>query len=135
MSHDSTPDPQGSTHEDTAAHASTTSTQVNSEVGTIYQGQRDKTTPVGNEVQVTVDGEPLDKRTDLLSASPSEFEWGYGGSGPAQLAIAILAHVYGDEFACEWYQQFKTEVIAALPEQGWTLTTEDLDEWREVTDR
>ncbi|UWG50701.1 hypothetical protein AArcCO_1394 [Halalkaliarchaeum sp. AArc-CO] len=86
---------------------------------------------MGEEVEVTVDGEPLDKRYDLLSASPSGFEYGYGGSGPAQLAIAILAHAYNDDFACEWYQRFKREVIAELPEDGWTLTTSDLDAWRE----
>ncbi|WP_228841848.1 DUF6166 domain-containing protein [Haloarcula sp. CBA1127] len=39
----------------------------------------------------------------MLSASPSGFEFGYGGSGPAQLAIAILAHAFDDEVACEWY--------------------------------
>jgi len=46
----------------------------------------------------------------------------------------MLAHAFDDEFACEHYQQFKREVIAELPEDGWTLTTSDLDAWRqEVT--
>jgi len=71
--------------------------------------------PVGQECAVTVDDQPLECRYDLLSASPSGFEWGYGGSGPAQLAIAILAHAYNDEFAREWYQQFKLDVVAGLP--------------------
>jgi hypothetical protein len=97
---------------------------------TVYQGSRDPTAPVGDEVEVTVDGEPLDYRYDLLSASPSGFEWGYGGSGPAQLAIAILAHAYDDEFACESYQEFKREVVSELSEDGWTLTKQDLDVWR-----
>jgi hypothetical protein len=97
---------------------------------TVYQGRRDPTAPVGEEVKVTVDGEPLSKRYDLLSASPSGFEYGYGGSGPAQLAIAILAHAYDDEFACEHYQRFKREVVSELPEEGWTLRTSDLDAWR-----
>lgn len=100
---------------------------------TVYRGRRDPTAPVGEEVEVTVNGKPLGKRYDLLSASPSGFEYGYRGSGPAQLAIAMLAHAYDDEFACEYYQQFKREVVAALPEDGWTLTTEDLDKWREVS--
>jgi hypothetical protein len=85
--------------------------------------------PVGEEVTVTVDGDPLDRRYDLLSASPSGFEYGYGGSGPAQLAVAILAHAYDDEFATEYHQQFKREVVASLSD-GWTLTKDDLDEWR-----
>jgi len=29
-------------------------------------------------------------RSDLFNHSPTGFEWGYGGSGPAQLALAIL---------------------------------------------
>nr|WP_049981021.1 DUF6166 domain-containing protein [Halolamina rubra] len=86
--------------------------------------------PVGKACSVTVDGDSLDCRYDLLSASPSGFEWGYGGSGPAQLAIAILAHAYDDEFAREWCQEFKRDVVAGLPENSWTLTKSDLDEWR-----
>src|SRR5262245_1194599 len=33
----------------------------------------------------------LPARLDLRSHSPTGFEWGYGGSGPAQLALALLA--------------------------------------------
>lgn len=79
---------------------------------------------------MTVDGTPLDYRFDLLSASPSGFEWGYGGSGPAQLAIAILAHAYSDEFAKSNYQRLKDRIISELPEDGWSLNTTDLDAWR-----
>ena len=32
----------------------------------------------------------LPLRLDIFSHSPSGFEWGYLGSGPAQLALAIL---------------------------------------------
>lgn len=96
----------------------------------MYQGRRDPTAPVGEECTVKVDGELFDCRYDLLSASPSGFEWGYGGSGPPQLAIAILAHAYGEEFAGNHYQQFKQEVVSELPDDGWTLTKADLDEWR-----
>ena len=120
-------DPLGSSGEDTLP-------QPDETMETVYRAHRDHDVPVGHQIEVTVDGEPMDYRYDLLSASPSGFEWGYGGSGPAQLAIAILAHVYGDEVACEWYQRFKREVIAELPEDGWTLTTSDLDAWfEEVT--
>jgi len=121
MSHrDVRPETQGLTGQDTAPRASI-----------IYQGRRDPTAPVGEEVEVTVNGKPLECRYDLLSASPSGFEFSYGGSGPAQLAIAILAHAHGDEFAGDHYQQFKQEVVAELPEDGWTLTMRDLDAWAE----
>jgi hypothetical protein len=98
---------------------------------TVYRGRRDPTAPVNEEVEVVVDGESLDCRYDLLSASPSGLEYGYGGSGPAQLAVAMLAHAFDDEFACDHYQRFKQEVVSKLPEDGWTLTRRDLDAWRE----
>jgi len=120
--------------EDAAPGTLNTGGQTSVSTEHVYHGRRDPTAPVGEECTVRVDTEPLDAQYDLLSASPSGFEWGYGGSGPAQLAIAILAHAYEDEFACEYYQQFKREVVAELPGDGWTLTTSDLDAWRrEVT--
>lgn len=99
----------------------------------VYRGYWDPTAP-GTETRVTVDGEPLTYRYDLLSASPSGFEWGYGGSGPAQLAIALLADAYTDGFATNHYQRFKREVVVHLPHDGWTLRETALDAWREGMD-
>lgn len=39
---------------------------------------------------------PLNPRHDLYNHSPCGFEYGYGGSGPAQLALAILADHLAD---------------------------------------
>jgi hypothetical protein len=51
------------------------------------------------------------------------FEWGYAGSGPAQLALAILVDCLGDvERAQALYEKFKFRVIGGLPKQGWELT-------------
>jgi len=111
---------------------SSTGGQVEVSTEKVYRGRRDPTAPVGEEYTVTVNGdECLPKRYDLLSASPSGFSWAFSGSGPSQLAIAILAHAYNDEFAKSRYQEFKREVVSELPEDGWTLTTADLDAWRE----
>ena len=90
------------------------------------------------EVQVKAEHGPygsigpfsLSLRLDLGNHSPTGFEWGYGGSGPAQLALAILAHEFGDEFAQDNYQQFKSDVIVSL-NNPWTLTSQDLAVWRE----
>jgi|GEM_PF-1626876 len=98
----------------------------------IYRGQRDRTAPVGKECSVTVDGKRLDCRYDLLSASPAGFEWNYGGSGPAQLAIALLAHAFNDHFATTHYQRFKRDVVAELPEDGWTLTKIEIERLADV---
>jgi hypothetical protein len=37
---------------------------------------------------------PLPLRCDLVNHSPTGFSWGYAGSGPAQLALAILADYF-----------------------------------------
>jgi hypothetical protein len=59
---------------------------------------------------------PLDPCLDLRSHSPTGFAWGYNGSGPAQLALAILADASDPETALQRYQEFKQEFIAKLPQ-------------------
>ena len=89
-----------------------------------YNGFRTQTGAV-----VTVDGGPLDPRLDLRNHSPTGFEWGYGGSGPAQLALAALADHLGDDAeALRLYQDFKFAVVAKLPHESWTLSSEDIDD-------
>src|SRR5580700_1453707 len=83
----------------------------------VYTIQR---TPQG--VVCTVNGSPLPLRLDLWNHSPTGFEFGYGGSGPAQLALAILADCCGDERAVTFHQTFKRAVIARLPADGGSLT-------------
>lgn len=57
----------------------------------------------------------LDARRDLRNHSPTGFAWGYAGSGPAQLALAILADAINDDaIAVAYYQDFKDDVIAKL---------------------
>jgi hypothetical protein len=48
----------------------------------------------------------------LRNHSPDGFNWGYGGSGPAQLALAIILELTGK---ADGYQDFKWRVIARLP--------------------
>jgi hypothetical protein len=65
----------------------------------------------------------LNPRFDLRQHSPTGFEWGYGGSGPAQLALALLADWVGDDgFALKHYQNLKFKLIAGLPRREWELT-------------
>ena len=72
-------------------------------------------------------GYPLNPRYDLRHHSPTGFEWGYGGSGPAQLALALLADALGDdEQARRHYQDFKFKVVASLPQGSWELSEEDI---------
>jgi len=86
---------------------------------------------------VTVNGRPLPPRIDLWNHSPSGFEWGYAGSGPAQLALAILADYLGAsvkgsqsaDLALSLHQSFKFEVVCKLPHEGWTLTSQDVEKF------
>jgi len=73
-------------------------------------------------------GVPLDPRLDLRRHSPDGFAWGYGGSGPAQLSLALLADFLGkDRRAVRLYQDFKFSVVARLPQrERWILTGEEI---------
>jgi len=59
--------------------------------------------------------------------SPTGFEWGYCGSGPAQAALAILLDCIGD-VAADTYQSFKNHVVARMP-STWELTEQEIMIW------
>lgn len=83
----------------------------------LYVGTRD------GLCRVSFDGRPLKPRHDLINHSPDGFEWGYGGSGPAQLALAICAHHLNDDrIALAVYQEFKWRVVVSLPHEAWSLS-------------
>jgi len=44
--------------------------------------------------------------------SSDGFNWGYGGSGPADLALSILVDFAGWDFAEKNYQRFKSDIVA-----------------------
>jgi hypothetical protein len=89
---------------------------------TQYTGHRNDR----GELVVTIhrpDGQTsyLPLRLDLRNHSPTGFECGYGGSGPSQLALALLADATGDDrFALEQYRYF-VPIIAALDRDKWHL--------------
>lgn len=98
------------------------------------------------------DGQPLPMRLDLANHSPTGPEWGYAGSGPAQLALAILADYLSDNpearaialsrpgvevdadppetlherLALRLHQQFKLQVLCPLNRSGFTLFPSDV---------
>lgn len=66
----------------------------------------------------------------LRSHSPTGFSWGYGGSGPAQTALAILLEIFGKETALSNYQSFKSDCIATLDgDKGFFLSVDDIRKW------
>ena len=66
----------------------------------------------------------LDPRFDLANHSPTGFEWGYAGSGPAQLALALLADALGDDLrALLLHQDFKQFIVSRLSRtEDWAMT-------------
>lgn len=93
-----------------------------------YIGTRDKDRTAFVTIQGGPnDGGPLPPRLDLANHSPTGLEWGYAGSGPAQLALALVADATGDdEFAVFIHQRFKFAVVCLLNRDGWTLTSEQI---------
>ena len=64
----------------------------------------------------------------LWNHSPDGFNWGYGGSGPAQTALAILLDYTRDaQLARQLHQPFKWAIVARWPEGGsWSLTGHEI---------
>lgn len=65
----------------------------------------------------------------LRNHSPDGFEWGYGGSGPSQLALAILLDfTRNKKIALRFYQDFKWRFVAGFEEE-WELTENQVGDW------
>ena len=66
---------------------------------------------------------------DLWNHSPVGFQWGYGGSGPAQLALAILLDfTKAKELSVSLHQQFKRDFIARSGKRL-LLTEPEIKNW------
>ena len=93
-----------------------------------YAGVKDD-----KDFRVDINGAPFDHRPslDIIPHSPTGFAWGYWGSGPAQLALAILQREgCTDEEAIRYYQNFKSQMIATLNmEETWQITSMDVRQW------
>lgn len=81
----------------------------------------------------------------IVQHSPDGFEWGYGGSGPADLALNIL-HLFlpvgcdgedpvplfrGECSKAAWtlHQDFKRAFIATMPDEGGVITVQQVYDW------
>lgn len=65
----------------------------------------------------------------LWNHSPDGFQWGYGGSGPAQLALALLLDATTDpDIARTLHQAFKWEFISGWGKE-WSVTRADILIW------
>ena len=65
--------------------------------------------------------------------SPDGFQWGYGGSGPSDLALSILTHFCEKkdislEIAEKYYQKFKHDFVAIAGDEL-NIKCEDISKW------
>ena len=80
---------------------------------------------------VTRNGVPVSPEPSqaVYNHSPTGFSWGYHGSGPAQLALALLLDRGVDEkWAVRHHQDFKRAFVAGFGD-SWQLTGEEIDAW------
>lgn len=89
-----------------------------------------------NVLRLYADGtaSELPARTDLRLHSPDGFEWGYRGSGPTQLALAILVDALSDDangadFALDLYQDFKVAFVSRWSSLTWSISIHEIHEW------
>lgn len=100
----------------------------------LYEGYR-RSSYGGQEVTVRCEPEgsvvPLhpSRSQELVNHSPSGFNWGYLGNGPAQLALALLLDVTRDEeLSLRHYQDFKFMIVANWGDD-WVVTRGAIVEW------
>lgn len=123
----------------------------------IYHGWREKGLTLmmqgifssDNYPFVTVNGQPL---RAFNFGGADFFEWGYDGTGPRMLALAILADYFGEtptindyrsdqemarsRLKCVRYCQRFLHIIATLdPASSWTISSDHLREWLQSLER
>ena len=101
----------------------------------LFKGEVDFSDSATERTVKVIDGEKektLNPRASqrVANHSPDGFNWGYGGSGPAQLALAILLEVTNKDVALRFYQDFKWAYIAPLDDgYGWQLSFSEVYRW------
>ncbi len=90
-----------------------------------YVGRRTDAT----EVYVVTPGD-VERLRHLRYRSESPFEWSPStDAGGVELAFAILSHVTGRRSPDSVCTQFRAEVVAALPPDGFVIGGDDIRRW------
>lgn len=103
--------------------------------GNMIKGWIHQNEDMSQERFVTIHGNLLlpDDSQKVYNHSPDGFNWGYGGSGPAQLALAILMRFCKANEALRLHQMFKWDVIAKLPaNKEWEIPDSRVISWLEA---
>lgn len=115
----------------------------------VYRGERGYSpgtnglVGIGSSVVVITDADGTRPLRHFMRHSPDGFEWGYAGSGPAELARCLLIDALGlaplSEGSYETfpeidtlYQRFKSAIVAGLAQASWELPRADVLAWFEA---
>ena len=96
----------------------------------IYKGIPERTKEGG--FKVYKDDKPLNPAYSqkIINHSPDGFAWGYGGSGPSQLALSLLLEETNKNIALQLYQPFKWSIVSGFEiDRPWELTSVDIRLW------
>ncbi len=106
----------------------------------VYIGQRPADDEIGDcRIWVERRGKAYALK-HVMVHSPAGFEWSYGGSGPADTALSILADYFGElpkvaqgrngeSRAYALHQEFKWKFIASAPHAGFCIGAGDIAAW------
>jgi hypothetical protein len=94
----------------------------------IYRGTNIGT---GGQAVIVIDGEKKYSLPHIVRHSPDGFQWGYGGSGPSELARCILLDLLGNfpkSIVDHIYQDFKRYFIEGAADDL-LIKEEDIRAW------
>lgn len=98
---------------------------------TITDGYAGARGPDGSVKVVRIRNGVQEPLRHLVHHSPDGFNWGYGGSGPADLARSIIGDVTGDENPHPAiYQPFKWEFVSSWGNR-WEISLDEIRAWLE----
>jgi hypothetical protein len=98
-----------------------------------YFGRRNRTGTGRNLVMVSVAGATSRmigiKESQKVFNHSEDYDWGYGGSGPSQTALAILLdYLPKPEEALKLHQDFKWHFVSGW-DDNWQITGKEIDAW------
>ena len=96
---------------------------------TVQDGYAGARGPDGSVKVVAIRNGRQEPLRHLVHHSPTGFEWGYGGSGPADLARSIIADALGtDNPDPAVYQEFKRMFVAGWGDR-WEISLDEIRTW------
>jgi len=93
----------------------------------LYSGKKTKG-GIGGQAIVVKENNRQYPLPHIEKHSPDGFNWGYGGSGPADTAYSILVDCLGEDQAKGLYQFFKWDFVASWGNE-WEVSEKEIKEW------